>query len=129
MAYYEKIEDIDDMIKKHLNQDFLVGFGVVIKNHSDYDLEYVNSGLETGCSAKPILNMFFEKEGEVGKIKKGYAGGLMLNWHRGGEFGMFYNCSRNFSNCEFFKLFDFDILLQIISPESVTVSSLNSFPL
>ena len=98
MAYYERIEDIDEKITYYYKKDAKpwVGLGVVIKNSSHYDLEYVNSGIETGFNVKPIKNMFI-KEGATGKIRPGYAGGLMWDRHGGGEFGMFFVCLK-FSN-------------------------------
>ena len=86
MAYYEKISDIEGMISDYYSSKKpSVGLGVVIKNSSNFDLEYVNSGVVTGFNVEPVVNMF--KKAKKIVIEPEHAGGLMWDRHGGGEFG------------------------------------------
>jgi hypothetical protein len=88
MAYSGKSgKDIDNCITSYFKENKpSVGLGVIIKNSSSYELEYVNSGYCSGYPVKPIVEMF-EKRDQAYVISPGKTGGLVWDRHGGGEFG------------------------------------------
>ena len=89
MAYKQIVSQIDNCVSEYFRtKNPNVGLGVIIKNSSSYDLEYVNNGVVSGWCLEPVVNMFSRDEKEdVYKIKPGQAGALMWDRHGWGEFG------------------------------------------
>ena len=90
MAFYKKVGEIDECVANYYRlKDPNVGLGVVIKNSSTFDLEYVNSGVVTGFNITPVVDMFSKKDEKI-VIEPGHAGGLMWDRNAGGEFGGYF---------------------------------------
>ena len=91
MAYENHpINQIDRQMKEYIKHNPSVGLGVVIKNNSKYDLEYVGSGLTTGYikNEKTVEGMFKCLSGKK-IIEKDHAGGVMY-WKKTPSFCKHY---------------------------------------
>eukprot|EP00111_Clytia_hemisphaerica_P003784 TCONS_00010862-protein len=85
MAYKRSVAQIDDCVSEFFTKENPnVGLGVVIKNSSSYNLEYVNNGVISGWCVEPVVQMFSK---DVYMIEPGQAGALMWHRHGWGEFG------------------------------------------
>jgi hypothetical protein len=91
MAWIEKgsSENIYDYIRrKEKQEDWDSCEGVIIENLSSYPLEYVNCGIVSGYSIKPVLEIFREEKG-VRVIPPNHSAGLIYRLHQGGNFGKY----------------------------------------
>ena len=91
MAWIEKgsSENIYGYIRrKEKQEDWDSCEGVIIENLSSYPLEYVNCGIVSGYSIKPVLEMFREEKG-VRVIPPNHSAGLIYRLHQGGNFGKY----------------------------------------